>query len=182
MTEQLQKYRQAIRKPTKSRLESHHLMLFGLFIGMGSVLFLSSKLLVPKLLITQFVVVCCLGGLIIPMKLYNKYLGWGRIESFALNVFGIGPVICALLMWVNFLVSTETKVVEYKIVQVNLISDLDAYFQLELENNAMGDFPEFREFVLSENNRHYANASSIQYEISTGILGYDVVNNIVVSP
>ena len=182
MSKQLQKrtiaYNQANRKRSKPKLESYHLMPIGLFAGMGSVLFLSSKLLVPKLFITQVVVVCCLSGLLIPMKLYEKYLGWGRIESFILNVFGVGPIICALLMWTNFLISTETKLVSYKVTQVQLITDLDAYFQLELEGKAMGEFPEFREFTLTEDNRHYANANFIEYEISTGILGYDVVNNI----
>ena len=112
------------------------------------------------------------------MKLYEKYLGWGRIESFILNVFGVGPIICALLMWTNFLISTETKLVSYKVTQVQLITDLDAYFQLELEGKAMDEFSEFREFTLTEGNRHYAKANFIEYEISTGILGYDVVNNI----
>ena len=175
MSNKLQKrttrYQQVKGKSSSFKLQSHHLMLIGLFAGMGSVLFLSSKLLVPKLFIVQVVVMCCLAGLLIPMKLYDKYLGWGRIESFILNIFGVGPIVCALLMWTNYLVSVETKIIEHKVVQVNLISDLDAYFELELENNAMYDFPEFRQFVLSKDNRRYANATSIRYEISTGI-GY----------
>jgi hypothetical protein len=162
------------------KLESYHLMIVGLFAGMGSVLFLSSKLLVPKLFILQVVVACCLAGLIIPMKLYDKHLGWGRIESFILNIFGIGPIICALLMWTNYLVSTETKTITYQVKSVRVISDFDAYFQLELADSAMSDFPEFREFVLTEDNRHFAKATAVQYEISTGILGYDVVKSIEV--
>ncbi|MDA9564067.1 hypothetical protein N9R81_05290 [Flavobacteriales bacterium] len=116
------------------------------------------------------------------MKLYYYYLGWGKIASFMVNIFGIGPVLAALLLGINHTFSSDNQVVQHAVVSVEVVQDYEPYFLFELENNAMAEFAEFRTFNVYEETKHYADATAIRYTIGKGLLGYDVVKETTVLP
>lgn len=164
----------------KLKIESYNLMLIGLFLGGGSILFIGSKMLVGTLFMIRIVVISCLGGLIIPMKIWDGWFGWNKIESFLVNILGIGPILCSFLFWINFIIPVETRTETHQIIEIKIESDLDARFVFELEDSAMFNFPEFRSFILNEDILEYKSATAIEFTISKGILGYEYIQDLKV--
>lgn len=158
---------------------SHTLMLIGLFLGFGSVVWLANQTIITLWQISRYLLFACCFLLVIPYKIYRDKFHLERLEVILVNVLGIGPILIAVLLALNFLVLTEREVVTYDVESVNVLKSGFSYgnVRLEFKNGEMSDLISLRTFDV--NNYPKARyAKTATYEIGHGILGYDVVRDI----
>jgi hypothetical protein len=158
---------------------SHTLMLVGLFIGFGAVIWLANQTIITLWEISRYLLFACCFLLVIPYRIYRDELHLERLEVILVNVLGVGPLLIALLLTVNFLVLTERKVVTYEVEKVNVLRSgfSSGNVRLEYKNGGMDDLLSLRTFDVN-NYPKALYAKTVTYKMGHGILGYDVVRDI----
>lgn len=127
--------------------------------------------------LSQILVGCCAVGMLLPWNLYRKWFQLERLEVFLLHLLGTGPILCALFLWLNFSIRTESQsrivpIVEYEILQDELprVSVL-----FHLRDSVLKDYLEYRRFDLNGRNNRLVRSEAIVLETAEGIFGYGLV-------
>lgn len=160
----------------RNRLYNFVLIAFGL--GLFSTFFLGHKTLVSAMFISKVMAFCCVAGLLIPWSIYHRRFGWYKMDVFIVNLFGLGPFLCGLLLALNFFIHSPKEVEHYK-VEHTYIEKYDGFFSspkilIELEGDAYKDQRELTLFDPAEiPEQRYP--SSITYTLADGLFGYRVV-------
>lgn len=100
------------------------------------------------------------------------------VEAILFNIMAIGPSVCSLLLWINFLFRTNISENIYNVISVKITNSVnfentDVLFTLE-NDSIYDDYPEFRTMPLEKNNLKKAEAKKIKIIAAEGLLGYKV--------
>lgn len=156
---------------------AYNLMLFGLFFGMFSLVSAGGQVLVSNYFLTRLVVFCCLFGLVIPLKLYNRFWQFGVWESVMFNLLGVGPLLCGLLLWINVLFRGEPTSELHAVTNARLSNQGisgEAKILFDLEGGAWEEYPSVRMLEFYQNERIVLQTQTLRINIAPGALGYPV--------
>lgn len=155
----------------------YNAMLAGIFITIFTVVFAGHVTLATKEFLSRVFALCCVIGLIVPLKIYARWLGIDRLEAFLFNILGAGPLLFSLLLWSNYLITTSEQVETYRIEKTRIRSFIYmAHTQVifYLEDDAYKDHEEFRRFDITNENAHIINGKTLKLHTAQGLLGYKV--------
>ncbi len=162
---------------------AYTVMLAGFFLGIFSLAFAGGKTLVSFAFLSRLLAFCCLAGLLIPMRLYSRWLGMNKLASFLFNVMGIGPLLCSILLWLNFFITADARQETYSIAQAKLVTAVyfdDASVLFTLERDAYKENPEFRRIGITSENVPLIYGKTLRITTAEGLLGYRVLLDIEV--
>lgn len=153
------------------------LMFFGILFGIFTFVFIGMATFVSKIFLSKILAFFCFAGLLLPMKFYKNWFSLSKIEAVLFNVLAVGPVICSVLLWLNFLIRTGESeqtfnIVSSKITSAENFDNIDVVFTLE--NNAYEEYPEFRTVPLEKGDLQKAKAQKLKIKMADGLLGYKV--------
>lgn len=163
---------------------AYTVMLAGLFLGIFSLAFAGGKTLVSFAFLSRLLAFCCLAGLLIPMRLYSRWLGMNKLASFLFNVMGIGPLLCSILLWLNFFITADTRQETHRITQAKLVTAVyfdNAGVVFTLEGDAYKENEEFRRIGITLENAQLIYGKTLRITTAEGLLGYRVLLEIEVA-
>lgn len=79
-------------------------MIFGIFFGMFTLIWLGARTFIPWLTLVRWLVLLCVVGNLVPYVSSGLRFGMARLEWFFFNLLAIGPTITSLLIIVNHFV------------------------------------------------------------------------------
>lgn len=151
--------------------------LFGIFGGVIALAFFGKYTLISFIELTKFLSFFCLVGLLIPMKIWEKYLGIKNVEVIMFNILGIGPIVVSALLILNFSFrqkeETKTYAVEHFEREYTFFQDYPVILYT-LENNIYHDQPNCRSMEIKPGDVITSPAKYIKITTAKGFLGYDV--------
>lgn len=156
---------------------AYTLMLIGLFFCIFTLAYAGHLTMVTAKDLSKFLVACCVIGMLIPWKYYRDRMQLENLEIFLFNLLGVGPILCSLMIWSNFLFHSNPQ---KKILQIEdqeiLRDELPRMIVVyHLKDGIMNEFEEFRRFDLNQTNLKLLNADGMILETAEGGLGFGVV-------
>lgn len=149
----------------------------GFFIGFVITLIFFNYTLISFLGLSKFIVGFAVAGFLIPLKLYRKWFHFIKYEVIIFNVIGVAPILTALFLLLNFLITVETSTQELKIVELGYIGDGNAKtLQVVLENNVFSDNAKIIE-INSITPDELLHSTHFRVTIGKGLFGYDVIKD-----
>ena len=159
--------------------------LVGVLVGLATLVYVGHHTMVSLTFLARLVTGCLLVGLLIPFKLYNRWFELNRLEFVILNLMGVGPILCALLLWANFLFHSDVEVQTYNIIEAQLEEEdfpAQIHVVFKLEDGALEDFIEYRRYEVLPDNQEIVSATQFRIKTATGLFGYPVMLNKQVIP
>ena len=152
-------------------------MLAGLFLGVLSLAIAGNRTFVGIKELSQLVIGCCVIGLLVPIPWYAHRIGITRTEGFLFNVLGIGPILCALVLWLNYFVRTDVQTERYEVLERLYTNESFAgrSVLLSLQDSAYNDWEEMRRFDPNPEEPEALMADTLILTVGTGLFGYDVL-------
>ena len=160
---------------------SYTVMIVGWFIGIVTIYVIGLQTVLSLYDFTRYIAFFCLIGLLIPFRFYRKYLSIDKLEVVFFNVMGVGPIVFSLLLFTNFVSAGEHRIENYRIIKKETL-DASLYggvtfYRVVLEGNAYERFPTLRRVNPVEDNFYPANTTHMNFEFSTGWVGWDILHN-----
>ena len=153
-------------------------MFAGMFFGIFTFAFIGSATLVPNIFLSKILAFFCFIGLLIPFRFYKKWFEMNKVEAALFNIMAIGPTVCALLLWTNFLIRTSEKeetfnVVSVKFIEAEHFDNLELIFTLENDSVYKG-YPKFRTVMLEKGDLKKAESGKLKIKTAEGLLGFRI--------
>lgn len=153
-------------------------MFIGLILGIFSFVFIGMATFVSKIYLSKVLAFFCFIGLLLPFRFYKKWFSLTGIEAVLFNIMATGPIICSILLWLNFLIRMNTEEEVFNVSSSRIISaenfdHIDVIFTLE-NDSAYAGYPEFRTMSLDKGNLKKAETKKIKIKTARGLLGYRV--------
>ncbi|MGD1845237.1 MAG: hypothetical protein ACFB10_07580 [Salibacteraceae bacterium] len=155
---------------------AYNWMLGGFFFGLFSLVIAGGQTLVSAYFLARVVVFCCLAGLVIPVKWYNRWWKFGTWEALMFNLLGVGPTVCGLLLCTNlfFHGSAITETLRVEDIELSRSTELQAKLLCDLEGDAWQAFPKVREVALPTHPNQVAQIKKLRITTAEGALGYPI--------
>ena len=158
---------------------AYNVMLIGIFVGIFAIMIASQKTFITKMEISRMFTFFSFIWFIIPLRLYKRWLGLNKLAIVLLGVFGIGPLILSITLWLNILLIDSHETISYKVEEVipesyHITNQGLTSVLLVLENNSMSQYPEFRR-VEYLGDRNILRVDSVRFRLGKGFFGYDVI-------
>ena len=156
---------------------SYTIMLIGFFMGVFSLAIAGHRTVISVQELAQIVVGCCILGMLIPWRLYKKWMGLEKLEVFLFNLLGVGPLLCSLLLWTNFLFHSPAETWVYPVVELEVEREAQPFvtMTLHLQDSALLENVEFRRFDLRPGNVSMLKTDGLLLKTAQGLLGYGIV-------
>lgn len=153
------------------------LMFIGMIFGIFTFVFIGMATFVSKIFLSKILAFFCFTGLLLPMKFFKHWFGMSKVEALLFNIMAVGPIICSVLLWLNFLIRMGVSEETLNITSANITSaqnfdNIDVIFTLE--NSAYEEYQEFRTLPLEKGDLQKAKAKKLKIKTADGLLGYKI--------
>ena len=159
---------------------SYTAMLLGWFIGIVTIYVIGLITVLNMYDFTRIIAFFCLSGLLIPLRFYRKYLSIDKLEVVFFNIMGVGPIIFSFLLLLNFFTAGPHRIETYEIVAKEALDSSlhggKTFYRVTLEDDALERYPTLRRIDPVEHNFYPANTNRMNFEFSTGIIGWDILH------
>jgi len=145
------------------------LMAIGVFVALLSVLTVVPWTLIEPAMMLRFFIGLCFVGNLLPYANSGLRMGMERFEWFFFNLLAIGPMLTALLLWVNFLFHGPATSASHVVVRVE---DHGTYLTYIFRDGYLDSF-----WMARSTYRDWPDSHGHILEVSTakGLLGIDVL-------
>ncbi len=154
------------------------LMIIGIFLCVFTLAFVGHYTLVSKIFLSKVLAFVCFIGLLIPHRLYIRWFGANRWDALFFNLFAVGPLLFSSMMWLNFSIRTSSQQMVHEVVESYVVREDypgTEWLIFHFKDSVLFEDEYLRRFELTEENVHYLRGRKVQYEIATGLLGYDIM-------
>lgn len=144
-------------------------MAIGVFVALvSSLTVVPWTLITPSTMLRSFIGLCFLGNLL-PYARSGLRMGMERLEWFLFNLLAVGPLLTALLLWVNFIFHGPVSATRHAVSDV---ADHGTYLTYAFEDGFLDAF-----WMARSNYRDWPDSHGHILEVSTarGLLGIEVV-------
>ncbi len=153
-------------------------MILGLLFGLFSLAYAGHYTFLSRMDLSRLMALCCFIGALLPVGFYRRWFPFSRWDVLFFNLLGVGPVLCGMVLWINFFFHGPADLFTYKVIDRRVERTVipgDPVVWVELENEAMQAYPQYRKYEVYEGHKAALNADRVQYRTAIGLLGWRIL-------
>lgn len=163
--------RAKLEKETDNMSKIHVLMVLMYFAGLFLILFYYSLTFLTLNGLLKIFAVILTASFVVPIKLYRLRYSMSFYEYTIGNILSLSPLLCGLILLLNFHFSSEVVTEVHKIKN---LSKQNNTILLQLENDAYEEESFVRSFDEAEFSANFS-SDSLELHLANGLFGYKVL-------